>query len=373
MLSNGFIGSNSTIGLYSWGEPFLHPNFKDIINYLNTLQLNFLLSTNASKPVYFEDNNALEHLKTITFSMSGFSQESYDRIHGFNFAKIKNNIINIIENFRQCGFTGNAYISYHIYQFNITEIDAATVFAKNNNIGIVPYLAYFNGRDMFERYLKNELEYMELKSAAEELLLGGISKRLAKFNNMDKINYHCPQFDILTIGEYCNVLICCGYSDAYNNAVYKKIYDIKNVDEINIWRKNTKECKECISLGMADVGNNAVRYQDIILESQRNKLAQIKGKDLFLWGTGNDANKCLNQIKMEDLKVTAFVDSNKEKQGRKFNGYDVISPKELFEKNLESYYVVITSTKYANEIALELEKNGLVEGKEYFRPQVLYI
>jgi MoaA/NifB/PqqE/SkfB family radical SAM enzyme len=369
MLANRFINSNTTIALFSWGEPFLHPKFKEIINYLSNLNLHFGLSTNASKPVYFENNSALKYLKEITFSMPGFSQESYDKIHGFNFIKIKENIVSIIENFRQCGFTGSAYVSYHLYQFNLTEIQATIEFCKKYNIKFKGYCAYFNGRDMFEKYLRNELEYSELKCAATELLLGSIEKRLTEFNQMDK-NYNCPQFSQLTIDEHCNVLICCGYSTAFPNAVYKKIYNVNNVNEINAWRKNSKECRECIDIGLAYVGNNTILYEDVLRESQFNEwLAVIESKnfeskDLFFWGTGNDAGKCL-KLGKKNLKISAFVDSSKEKQGGKFNGYNVISPKELFEKKFGSYFVIIASTKYEKEIAKELERNGLVKDKDF--------
>jgi len=90
--------------------------------------------------------------------------------------------------------------------------------------------------------------------------------------------------------------------------------------------------------------------------------------ELFFWGTGRDAARALGQAKYNDYKITAFVDSNTEMRGKKFNGYNVISPKELFEKKLSSYFVVIASTKYANEIASELEKNGLVRGRDYWTP-----
>jgi len=362
MLANNFINSNTTINLYNWGEPFLHPKFKEIIAYLSGLNLNFALSTNASKPIYFENSNDLKYLKHIIFSMSGFSQESYNKIHGFDFIKIKENIISIIGNFRKCGFTGSAKISYHIYQFNITEIQAAMEFAKKYNIKFKGYCAYFNGIDMFEKYLKNELEYSELKGAATELLLGSIEKRLTEFNQIDRNNYYCPQFDFLTIDEHCNVLTCCCYSNAFPNAVYKKIYNVNKIDEINTWRKNSKECRECIDIGITYLVSNVVLYEDVLQESQFNSI--IEGRDLFFWGAGNDAGKCL-KLGKKFFKVRAFVDSSKEKQGCKFNGYDVISPEELFEKRFRSYFVIIASTKYEKEIAEELERNGLVRDKDF--------
>jgi len=93
-----------------------------------------------------------------------------------------------------------------------------------------------------------------------------------------------------------------------------------------------------------------------------------KERELFFWGTGRDAVRALGQAKCNGYKITAFVDSNTEMQEKKFNGYNVISPKKLFEKKLKSYFIVIASTKYAYEIASELEKNGLVGGKDYWNP-----
>jgi len=93
-----------------------------------------------------------------------------------------------------------------------------------------------------------------------------------------------------------------------------------------------------------------------------------KERELFFWGTGRDALRALGQAKLNGYKITAFVDSNAEMQKRNFNGYNVILPKKLFEKKLQSYFVVIASTKFANEIASELEKNGLVRGKDYWSP-----
>jgi GR25 family glycosyltransferase involved in LPS biosynthesis len=92
-----------------------------------------------------------------------------------------------------------------------------------------------------------------------------------------------------------------------------------------------------------------------------------KKRDLFLWGTGGDAIKALRKVKYNGDKITAFVDTNKAMQGEVFNGYNIISPNELFGKKLGSYFVVIASTKYAGEIAMELERNDLVRDRDYWR------
>lgn len=94
----------------------------------------------------------------------------------------------------------------------------------------------------------------------------------------------------------------------------------------------------------------------------------LQDKNVFLWGTGKYATLPLGQLKYNNEKIIAYVDSNKEKQQKRFNGYDVISPQELFEKKLGSFFVIITSIMYADEIAQELERNGLIKGKDFWSP-----
>ncbi|MCS4454451.1 hypothetical protein JTT00_04835 [Clostridium botulinum] len=78
--------------------------------------MSFALSTNASKVILL-DNNELKNLKYITFSMCGFSQKSYDKIHGFNFEQIKRNISEILDNFKKMGL--RVMHMYHIMFINL--------------------------------------------------------------------------------------------------------------------------------------------------------------------------------------------------------------------------------------------------------------
>lgn len=63
--------------------------------------------------------------------MPGFSQESYDKIHGFNFEKIKENIKKYANDMELAGVKDKMWVAYHMYQFNLDEIYDAYVFLRN--------------------------------------------------------------------------------------------------------------------------------------------------------------------------------------------------------------------------------------------------
>ncbi|MFC2067695.1 radical SAM protein [Chloroflexota bacterium] len=130
LLDNGFICSGeSRIDLYSWGEPMLHPELGKILNILSKNNINYGISTNASKVVDL-NRDILTNLCELKFSMPGFSQSSYDRIHGFNFKKILKNIEALVNNIKKEGSISKFTMSYHLYQFNIGEIKAAVEFCE---------------------------------------------------------------------------------------------------------------------------------------------------------------------------------------------------------------------------------------------------
>ena len=251
MYDSQIIGNSSLIWLYNWGEPFLHPKLKEIISVLKNKNLFFGLSTNASNPVYFNDSKCLSHLADIIFSMSGFSQQSYDRIHGFDFERIKSNIENMVMNYRENGFKGSVRIAYHIYQFNILEMSMAKDFAQKLNVAINFSAAYFNGYTMFRDYLMNNMGYANLKMACSELITYYINDILLKRPK----DYVCPQWGGLTLDEYCNVLTCCCVDRLSENYSIGKLFEL-SPDDIKEKKLQQHICLECRQLGIDFLANN---------------------------------------------------------------------------------------------------------------------
>ncbi|MCD6326612.1 hypothetical protein J7M28_03525 [bacterium] len=263
MLKRGIIGQDTLIILHNWGEPFLNPSIKDIVRFLHESHLSFGLSTNASRLVEFEGSDLMDGLKLFRFSMPGFSQSSYDKIHGFDFDAIKGNIPRIISNLRECGFHGEAQIAYHIYQFNRDELEPACEFASELGINLLAYYAYLADFDDCINYLSGNMPRAEQERASMELVLSHVKELVAQMPP----DYHCPQHDILVLDENYNLLPCCIVGTDVEKYGLGNLFDL-SLDEIRKLKTYQPYCKSCLSSGACYLVHNP-----IVVKRTDNKLA----------------------------------------------------------------------------------------------------
>ncbi len=257
MLSKEIIGPQTVLDLYNFAEPFLHPQFEDIIRLVARTGLRFGLSTNASRVRTFSEP-VLNNLMYLTISMPGFSQASYDRVHGFRFETIKSNILTIVKNFQECGFRGNPYIAYHVYQFNIEEIDDACKFAVDNDLGLAASYAVFNDLDMGLSYLESTMPYEQLRRAGQELVLHYVDDLLA----LQPADYMCAQQSVLALNESCQVLLCCGVD---KNAGVGVLGNLFEMDAATIRQRKEEHplCKRCLPSGSPYWGHHQVYLRKV--------------------------------------------------------------------------------------------------------------
>ncbi|MGA2158533.1 MAG: radical SAM protein [Dehalococcoidia bacterium] len=246
LLDKGLISPrHSIIHLYSWGEPLLHPQLAEILRILVKNRINFGISTNASKSVHF-DSDILANLKYIKLSMPGFSQSSYDKIHGFNFNKVIKNIELLCKNVKVDGSNTKLEMCYHLYQFNVGEIGSAAKFCRENDINFSPYMAYLNDYNLMRSYLDKTLSKELLSRIAKDLFLYYVDE----FINKMPQNYNCPQHDVLTIDENCNILTCCFLPKSHPAYSLGNLH-ILSGNEIVSSKRSQRVCTECTKLGIA--------------------------------------------------------------------------------------------------------------------------
>jgi hypothetical protein len=162
-------------------------------------------------------------------------------------------------NFRKAGYKGIPTLSYHIYQFNIHEIKSARDFCSSKGLFFVPYIAYINDFNLAMAYLDGTMDYKLLERASKELLLYYVDNHI---RDMPK-DYYCPQFDILTIDESCNVLTCCCISKNHPDYSIGSLFDLSS-DEIYKKKVSQDICIKCINIGLAYWAHNPYHFPPFV-------------------------------------------------------------------------------------------------------------
>lgn len=347
LLSKGIVNNDAIFTLYNWGEPFLNPEMKSIIEFMNAVRLHYAISTNASiYPSWLEDDYRIfSNCHGFIFSCCGFSQESYNRINGLIFKKVLDNIHRLSRLLHLCG-VANISMSYHIYQFNYDEeLCAAEKFCRLHNIKFNPYYARLNDPYRSARYISRNMSRDELYDVSENLFSYYIPDILKK----RPLNYRCPQLDMLVIDEHGDVLPCCG-------VIEEKLGNIMDLTLLEViqHKENAQSCKKCRAIGGDYFGNAIVKPKRSNYSSLNEYLRDISVKQLFdvnrptvLYGCGVDGENALRKLTDKGVSFAFAVD--KKNYGKNFFALSVKNPSEIKEYK-DRPFIIIGSSDYATEI-----------------------
>lgn len=256
LLDKKLIDKTSIVHLFNWGEPFMHPNMNEILNVLCEKGISYGLSTNASIAPNIK-KEYICNLDKIKISMPGFSQQSYDKIHGFKFEKILGNInklINIIND------NNKIEVFFYVYQFNLKEMDSAKEYFGNKGIQITHRIAFFNDYNKFISYANCSMDISELTKVSKELLLYYVDD----FIDMNK-NYKCFYMNnTIVIDENLDYATCCILPQSHPNY---KIGSVKSLSKKEIIKRKKSQpiCEECFKAGITYWMNNVLEYNDFVI------------------------------------------------------------------------------------------------------------
>ena len=249
----GVLEEKCVISLYNWGEPFLHPKLDELVEITNKLDIKYALSTNGSIP-HRISADFVKNLDHIIFSMCGFSQESYSRIHGTNFESVQKNIVKLVTDCRNSGFSGTFSISFHVYKFNLDEMPLCQKFADAHGIQFKPYYAILNHWWDLEKFAKGELDVSRVHEISEELI--GLNEITAIMKKSPR-PYSCSQHDLLIITENADVMACCQLPKERAEFSCGNILT-DTIDSILRKKRSVPVCKECTELGLAYYINHSL-------------------------------------------------------------------------------------------------------------------
>ena len=100
---------------------------------------------------------------------------------------------------------------------------------------------------------------MENKNSINKPFKGKLWRRIGKdlfLHYVDELiartpqDYQCPQFNILTIDEYCNVLTCCVLPKDHPEYSLGNLFTLSS-DDIRKGKLSQNVCSECVKLGIS--------------------------------------------------------------------------------------------------------------------------
>lgn len=240
LISKTMIVPETEIMLYSWGEPLLNPDYIRIVEFLAEKRQTFSVSTNASIAPIAEKADAYRDCTAFTFSLPGFSQQSYDRIHQLSFERVKENIKRIVDNIYSHGFHGDSSLSWHVYRFNMHEMEAAHEFAKSLNLRFHAYYPYFNGLSLTEKYLEGHLvdEKDDIKRDFFFDHVDGLLKQRPE-------EYECFLNKIISIDYKGRLVLCCASDDECRDYVWESVTSVESVDDLWALRGQMLQSDTC--------------------------------------------------------------------------------------------------------------------------------
>jgi MoaA/NifB/PqqE/SkfB family radical SAM enzyme len=241
----------TSIGLHNWGEPILHPDLDGIVREINSRRLFTNMSTNASKATRF--TVPTDRFTVVNFSVPGWSQKSYDRIHGLRFDRIVHNMEQTITNMRETSYRNEFVLAFHVYQFNYgAELTSARAWCEEHGVRFRPYYALINDYEKEKAFLTGTMRAEELATISRSLFLHYVDDLLAS----RPADWECPQWKgQLTLNHKSEVLLCCSLPSSHHEAVVGSVFDLTR-EEILDGKTAAKECDACMSNGSSYWGHH---------------------------------------------------------------------------------------------------------------------
>lgn len=274
LLEKGLIHQKTEIALYNYGEPFLHPQFSEIISILEEFGQPYSLSTNASVLPDEQLFQKMSRLQTMQFSVCGCSQESYDRVHKLSYQTTRNNIVHMTELLHKYHPEAECILKLQMYRFNEHEYPEAIAFAKKNGMTVIPLHAIFANLQQQLSFINAYRKDKSVANSSEQLWY--YLDELLDTEPLDS----CPQWNSMVIDEELHIPVCCMVTKEMQQ------YHLSDLESFSVDTMQTRDslslCRQCICSGTAKSICLTPSYKKGL--EYESILHQQRGKELLLLG-----------------------------------------------------------------------------------------
>lgn len=210
--------------LYNWGEPFLHPDIFEIIQYASSQRIEVQISSNLNRfSQEMSEKTVQSGLDTLLVSVDGATQEVYEKYRrSGNLSRVIENLRILVETKRRLGSSKPfIFIRMLVNRYNESQIDEMRRLAESIGVDAFTVGVLYvdtNNPDQIEEWLPENAKYSAYKKSSEKL------------TNV----WHCADlWEGMTINWDGGVAPCCWLQDEKNdfcNAFEQPIRDIWNSD-----------------------------------------------------------------------------------------------------------------------------------------------
>lgn len=152
----------------------------------------------------------------------------------------------------------------------------------------------------------------------------------------------------------------------FRNELCDRLYDdfsfyIKNLNEIDkIWGRRDPNNRQLRML-LTDKNkylNHMIELLKRYDENIDSLLQMVKGRDTIIFGCGNWGTELQDLLARNDVKIAAFCDNDRSKQGKSINGVSVCSLADVTDRQ-NDYLWLVASATYNKKIYQQLFRNGV--------------
>jgi len=211
----------SSVGLFNWTEPLLHPAVAEMVSVVKSRDLYCSISSNLN---VMRDIEAVlaAGLDWLRISVSGFGKESYAQTHrGGDIEAVKDNMRGLAEAVKRTGARTDIEVFFHRYIGNIDDEVRMREFAEGLGFRFVAAWAQMMPVEKVLSYVDPENPEMMLAESDFEVIdrLALPLKDAVALTARYPVS-HCPmQDDYLAIDVAGDVALCCAVSNVSGNRI----------------------------------------------------------------------------------------------------------------------------------------------------------
>ncbi len=131
------------------------------------------------------------------------------------------------------------------------------------------------------------------------------------------------------------------YQQLFYSFIWYFLSNLHNDRALEELHRKRRRNNEVVHSNRQKMNYSAQEYQNLFV----NVFSNIENKKIYLFGSGNFTKKFL-ALYQEDYHITAILDNNPEKQGKKMEGIEIMSPAILEKESPSTYKVIICIKNY---------------------------